>query len=110
MHNRVLGLELNALARSFLCHSERSEESRIFLGAKHFDFTEAMRSRAAPNSICSYAKLSCQGQAIRGPSAPQTTLGMTQRAKNLHPHLPTARRSAASPVKRTGEVFPPNQF
>jgi hypothetical protein len=31
----------------FLCHSERSEETRIFLGAKHFDFTEGMRSRAA---------------------------------------------------------------
>jgi hypothetical protein len=30
-----------------LCHSERSEETRIFLGAKHFDFTEGMRSRAA---------------------------------------------------------------
>src|SRR5208282_6324176 len=59
LHNRVLGLELHALARSFLCHSERSEETRIFLGAKHFDFTEGTRSRAAPNSICSYAKVTC---------------------------------------------------
>jgi hypothetical protein len=42
-----------------LCHSERSEETRIFLGAKHFDSTEGMRSRAAPNSICGYAQLSC---------------------------------------------------
>src|ERR1019366_2368111 len=33
--------------RRSLCHSERSEETRIFLGAKHFDFTEGMRSRAA---------------------------------------------------------------
>src|SRR5208282_5895526 len=46
----------------FFCHSERSEESRIFLGAKHFDFAEGTRSRAAPNSICRYAQLSCDGE------------------------------------------------
>jgi hypothetical protein len=52
----------------FLCHSERSEETRIFLGAKHFDFTEGMRSRAAPNSIFSYAKPSQRGKPVKNPS------------------------------------------
>src|SRR6266849_2981799 len=63
LRNPVLGLELQALARAFLCHSERSEETRIFLGARHLDLAEGTRSRAAPNSICSYAQLSCQGEA-----------------------------------------------
>src|SRR5271168_973612 len=41
----------------FLCHSERSEESRIFLGAKHLDLARGVRSRAAPNPMCSDAKV-----------------------------------------------------
>src|ERR1035437_2749597 len=46
---------------------------------------------------------------IRGPSAPQTPVGMTQKEERAprrqNPHLPTAKRPASSPVKVTGEVI-----
>ena len=60
---RALRNQHRTLERRVFCHPERSEGTRIFLDAKHFDFTEGTRSRAAPNSICSYAKVTCSGEA-----------------------------------------------
>src|SRR5579863_9303903 len=66
LHNLCVVLEYMRCACFSLCHSERSEESRILLDAKHFDLTWGLRSRAAPIPICSYAaKLSLSFSAPR---------------------------------------------
>src|SRR5579863_10239182 len=80
LHNQRAGLEHRCRRALFLlCHSERSEETRIFLGARHFDFTQGTRSRPAPNSR-----------------------SMSRRTLRNRDRLPS---SSASHAPRGGEVF-----
>ena len=71
----------------FLCHSERSEESRIFLGATTPRHAFTNRS---PDNLEGFSRKT-QAPEITAPRAASPTSAPAQLQTKTHPHAPTTR-------------------